>query len=229
MKKICAIVILIIIALTTPKVFAICNDKELIDAAQKITINFEEDTDYEITVTDSAGKQMKSIVERSYAYILNFTPYNENLLVGAKENLNDTLTTAVYDEYIKKLYIGSSIHYSPKKYTIYIYSNNINSCYGELLRTMEYTVPAFNEFSLSTFCKENPDVKECGMTYDSSGLDEKKIDKLIKTASVKNLPAKERLLNNLAKYWYFILIPILLISIYYSVKIHIYKKKVSKI
>lgn len=227
MNKYKIILLTLLMFVFTTNIYAVCNDKELIDSAQKIEVNFIEDSDHEITVTDSNGKEMKTFVERQYAYILTFTPYNENLLVAVKSG--NTLIESTYDDFYKAQFIGSTIHYSPKTYTIYVISQNEKSCYSDLLRTFDYTVPAFNEFSISTFCKENPSVKECAINYDSSKLNEKKINEIVEKTNIKNTSTKEKMLYNVKKYWYFVLIPIIIISIIYIIKIFAYKRKVNRI
>lgn len=229
MKKFKVLLFIILMFTFTTRILAVCNDKTLVDAAANIELNVVKDQDFNVKVTDKSGHERETVLERQYAYVLTFTPYNENLLIAVLENETNSIIPAYYHIGYKTYVIGSDIHYSPKKYEIYVYSQNKNSCYGELLRRMDYTVQAFNEFSLTTFCQENPNTKECAIDYNSSKLSEKEINKVIEQTTVKNMSTSERLLHNVKKYWYFILIPIVLISGYYLFKINAYKRKESKI
>lgn len=229
MNKIKVVFTIVFMFVFSTNIFALCNDQELVDSAEKIKVEFIEDSDFEIISKDANGNEVKTNIDRQFAYVLSFTPYNEDLLIGAVDSIDNELVPAVYHALYKSPVIGSGVHYEPKKYEIYIYSQKKDSCYGELLRTMEYTVPEYNTFSSSDFCKDNPNISECAIQYDTSKLTEERINELKRTTEISNMTFIEKALYNVKRYWYFILIPILLISIYYVVKIVSYRKKASRI
>ena len=71
----------------------------------------------------------------------------------------------------------------------------------------------------------------CAMMKDTSNVSledyKKAMNEETKQNEEKNMSTSKKILNNVIKYGLFILIPILVISIYYFIRIHIYKKKVN--
>lgn len=228
MNKYKIVLVLLIMFICTTKVIAVCNDKELVDKAQKIEVKFVEDNDKEVIEKGEDGNNYTIIESRKYAYLLDFGN-NPGIKITVYDPIRNEKIDATYDYTNNTQTVGSFINYSAKNYEIYIYSDTKNSCYGELLRKIEYTVPAFNEFSLSEFCENNKDVKECKINYDSSKLTNDDYKKIIEEVESKEATTSEKTINNLKKYWYFIFIPAVIISIYYIIKILAYKKKVNKI
>ena len=211
------------------KVYATCNDKELNDTAEKLSVSFIEDTDYTGKTTDSNGNEIEVNIPKEYAYVLAFTPYNEYLKITATNSLENDISYSEYNVKYNTEVIGSKIHYSPKTYYISIYSVKEDSCNGKLLREFEYTVPSFNEYSLSSFCKDNPKSDICKIDTDVTKLSDEEFNKKTEKIEEENKTIKEKTIDNIKKYWYLILIPIVLISLIYLVRILVYKKKVNKI
>ena len=221
MKYFVKILLIIVMFTFILHVSATCNDSELVDSSHNVKVNFIEDE--EIGDTNENAEE-----ELDYAYVLAFDGANGDLKITVYDPIEKKTIDAEYSSKYKKYIVGSIIHYSPKTYEINIYSSS-KTCSGELLRKINYTVPAFNEYSLSTFCKQNPNVEECKMNYDASKMTSEDFNKIKEKVNNDNILSSDNIFDNVKKYWFVVLIPILLISILYGIKIYSYKKKESKI
>lgn len=194
---------------------ASCNDSELNDWAEKVSIKFvqEEATeDYEPEV----------------AYLLLIDSYNEKVNVKATDIYSDSYYDVEYDEEYKTQVIGSYIHFEEKKYTIKIYGNELSSCKGELLRTIEYSVPSYNLYMLTDFCQQDEYKNEdiCRMNTDTSDITEEEFnEEATKIETINNQTTFDKILDIILKYWYYAVIPFVVIACIYIYKVHKYKKE----
>ena len=118
--------------------------------------------------------------------------------------------------------VGCFTNIDEETYIINIYVKG--TCNEELLKTMKYTVPRFNEYSYKEVCDGN-DSEYCktftnstkDMTYDEF---KEVIDK-----EQKEKDRPEGFMGLLKEYGLFILIPLIVVSVYYITKIRKYRQE----
>lgn len=226
MKKKIIIAMTLVFLLSFTKVKATCDIDFINDIAEKFKVVYTEDTASKI-ISESGHV---TEVETGYAYFLVFSPYSDWIKIKVTNSLDSEEQVAKYNETQKTYVIGSYIHYQPKEYTIKVYGADSSTCSNELLKTTKITVPRFNDYSLFEYCALNKTEDICSMMKDTTKVsleefkeitskteDEKKID---------NMTTFEKVKYYALRYGLFILIPILIISIYYVIKMKQYKKKV---
>ncbi len=160
-------------------------------------------------------------------------------LYGIKENMYVT----VYDSISKEtktynygdenfeygaLYIRSWDVNEKIEYVIKVYSNLCEK--DEVLNTIEISHDKVNKYAYSDICKENDNVYKsewCEPYKDTSNMSEKEIEKKIKQ-DAKSFDFKYNVKIIVKKYYLFVLIPVLLISIFYIVRIILIKRNKKK-
>lgn len=229
-KKISLMIVTLIVFLSfNSKAFAVCNDKELNDAMDAMSIDIIEDFDF----NDAEGNVVR---EREYFYLLYFNQALDNMEGMFKiEVTNDETNTkyqAKYDKDLETYVIGSLIHDKKKKYFFTIYGGDNSKCPGETLKRLTYTVPGYNYYRDSVYCEEHPEEDICAFNYDSSKIDADKYDEIIKERDEERKIASmnffQKAFYYIKSYWYFVVIPVVVISLFYLVVIFIYKKRGSK-
>lgn len=208
------------------KVNAACNDEELNKWALNAYVEYEEDAD----LIDEDGNVLR---EKEYLYLLHVVPYYEKGKVMVKDSHSNKEYEVEYDELYDSYVLGSYLHMDEKTYTFTFYGSSNSSCPNQKLRTIEYKVPSYNVYSNSRFCLENPLEDICKTnSNDMKDVDDKEFvdttNKKEEEQRVANMNFFEKVLYYLKKNWYFIVIPIVLVSAFYVIRIYIYKKKVDK-
>ena len=218
--------ILLCMVLLTIRVRAVCNNTELNDLAEKFEVTYTEDTAPKLVSTDGKVTEL----EKEYAYFLVFSPYSDKVTIKVTNSLKKDEGNAVYNKTLKTNVFGSYIHFSPKEYTIKLYGSKNSACSNELLKTVKFTVPKFNSYSLFEYCDSNKDAEFCSMMKDTSKVSleefQKAAEKTTEEKKTENMTAMEKIKYYLLRYGLFILIPILLITGYYLIRMNQYKKKV---
>ena len=86
-------------------------------------------------------------------------------------------------------------------------------------------------YANSKFCYEHPEDEMCRTNYDPDGKTQEEINDIMKDKNkeyqYQNLPLSKKILKTIIQNWYFIVIPFVLISIYYTIRINKIKKKVN--
>lgn len=224
MKKLLSFVLLIYIFFFSIKlnVSAACNDEELKEYAKNFQARLITEEDYlnKIILETNEG----------YGYLVAFYPYDERVRIEVNDNSNKTINVR-YSPSLGTYYFGGNINDSESKIDVYVRANNNSSCSNELLLENKYKIPKFNEYSLSEYCDNNKSDEKCNILYDSSNVSFKDfkeyVEKQEEENNYKNMTTYQKVINFIKNNWYFILIPVLLISIIYIISIRNYKKKVS--
>lgn len=209
MKKGIKLGILITILFTSTKVYASCNDSKLNDYAEKVKVVYKE----EVKTNDYDGE---------YAYVLLLSPYNEQ--VNVKVKLDGKTYDILYDEHYKTNAIGSNIHFDEKKYEIELYGNDKSSCNGELLRKIEHIIPGYNKYADYEYCETHKNEDICKSNIDSSNMTDEKFTKKTNSEATYD----NSFLGFVKRYWYFVVIPVLIVGGIYYYKVYLLKKKESK-
>lgn len=205
---------------------AACDDTDLSEWVQDVTINYMEDVD----IIDENGN---TIWNKEYLYLLYTSSYNPFIKVMVSDTHNVKPYEVKYDQKFGSFVLGSYVHMNEKKYTFTFYGTSDSACPNTVLRTITYTVPPYNVYSVNNFCLNNPEEDIC-RTNDSkmNGVSDrdfvKRVDDIEEDNRVKNMNFIEKVWYYITKNWYFIVAPIILVSAFYAVKIYLYKKKVDK-
>lgn len=222
MKKILNIIMLLFLISFAVNVKAACNDKEVNELMDKFKIE---------VITDERLNSINDnlVDDEKINYILAFYPYSDKILIEVKDDSGEDYSTK-YDDNLKTHFIGSKYHDVSKKYYIKAIASSTSSCENELLAEKTVTIPKFNEFSLSEYCDSNKNNELCSPLYDSKGKTNEELGKIVGADKENNkLNNEKNVLSFIKNNWYFIVIPILVISIIYIIVINNYKKKVSNL
>lgn len=209
--------ILIAFSFFTINVNATCNDKDLNDWAEKVNIEFKEE------------KETKDYTPE-FAYVLLMSPYNDKVNMEATDTYSEDFYKIEYDKYYKTNAIGSYVHFEEKTYTIRFYGNEKSSCNGELLREIEYKVPSYNNYSLSEFCQDDKykDQDICKMNTDTANVSVDEFEKKIEKIQKEDVSLFMKIINGILRYWYYAIIPFVLVAGVYYYKVYLYKKEQKK-
>ena len=227
MKKVKFLLIsLMLLFVFSDNVFALCEDEELNDWAEEAQIEAIEDDDMDIY--DDSGNLLKTH-KKEYHYLLLVHP--QTYLVYAK--VKDSITNKEYvvnmNTDFNTIVIGSKIHNTKKKYTISLYGTSDSACPNEKLRTISYEVNPYNKYMTTEYCIKNPFDEKCKFDSDAGLMSEKEFDEYVasqlEAKKVQNMSLFAKSWFYIKKYWYYAIIPIVLISIFYSITIMIEKKK----
>lgn len=211
-------------------VFAVCDNNELNDWAEEVSIVWELPEIDENAPGGEDGTLGDETEHIGYAYLIKLSSYKDNIKVIAKDTENTKEYEVEYDNDLKTYAIASSIHADAKTYTIEIYmKDDAPSCPGEKLRTLTYRVPAYNKYINTKYCDQNPKDELCVWFRDPDKNTEVEISKKEEIINQKNEIDSKTLLSKifyyLKMYGLYVLIPLVLVSTYYIIKIKKYKKK----
>ncbi len=228
MKIFKVFIIVFLLFVCTFNVKALCSDTELNNFVSKMQLGYSLDEDKKIV--DENGKEY--LIPQKYAYLIKIYPYSDKIKVMVKDSLSGETNEAKYDESLEQYVYGSYIHYSPKTYTISIYGNDKSSCPNSLISSAQITMPSFNEYSLYSACQDNDDAM-CSIVYDSSDLTPEEFNKAIEEKKEENkynnMNFFEKVGYYISRYWFFVVAPIVVISIIYGYEILSHKKRMRKL
>lgn len=225
MKKIFSIpVILFMSVIFITDINAVCDNNELNDWAEEVSILFMQQYANE-EYTDEDGTVIPAY-EPEFSYLLFLNPSRDQLKVFVKDNLSGKRIEVKYDDEFGDYVIGSYVHFKTKVYTIEIYADDkAEVCPGEKLRTITYKVPSYNMYSQTTYCAENIDEDIC-YGYTNTDISDEEFDKKVEEyEKEKNYTFLDKVLDVILDYWYVVVIPILVVSAVYIIKIQQFKKK----
>ena len=164
-----------------------------------------------------------------YSYILTLDNYRDDIVIKA---------SADYGEELEGIYVpGHKVYgivdYTPKNgatYDIKIYGAKGSVCENELLKTFTYKVEPFNFYYKTEECEDYPEAPLCAIYKDTSNITEKEFKEEMKAyiesvnPVVDNPSLLDIFLSYLKNYGIYVLIPIIVFSILFIKKIHIFKK-----
>lgn len=217
MKKIfISMFILLLMLLSFDNIYAECNDVALNNWAEEVEIKFQE---------------VKND-EYPYAYLLMLSKPRSDLKVVAQDIYSDGTYEVEFDNDFKNYVIGSEVHMEDKEYIITLYmSDSAESCAGEKMRTIKYTVPAYNKFNDTIYCENNPDDEVCGAytKVEKPDITKDLIDKYYEDEIENELHLNKTIFEKawliIKEYWLYVIIPLLVVTLTYEIIIFITKKK----
>jgi len=228
MKKVLNISFIFILCLLSINVNATCNNNELNEWAEKLNIKMVQVTDQYLI--DNNFKEED--IPFSYLLMLNI-PRND-LKVVAKDTYSQNEYDVQYDSNFKNHVIGSEVHFIDKEYKITVYmDSDAENCANEKMKTIKYTVPKYNDYNDTVYCEDNPDDEICGAYTDVSDNKKEEIEdkiddyyeEVIEDELFKTKTWYEKTWIIIKEYALFVLIPLIIISIVYIIRIKIIKKK----
>lgn len=217
MKKIGKIFLTLVVFLSfSTLINAACKNDELNEWATTVEAKFYEITDIGIN-------------DEEYAYLLSITPLRDDVTIKAydvngKSAVGTMLVPAKGEKAIQA--VGCYTNLEEETYTIEIYGAKNSACSGELLKTLKYTVPRVNRFIKDARC-ENSDSEYCKtFTNSTKDMTQEDFDKVMKKETSSGWDISfSNILKVLGSYGLYILIPLIIISVFYAIKINKYKKE----
>lgn len=221
MKKTLILIFIMALFIVNTKIYAVCNDDELTETMSEFLVLISDDENYLNSINE--GKEQSD----TYDYLLLFTPESDKYNIEVINKTTNKKVDIEYSENYNQYYVGAEFSDEPVKYLVNVYGNENSSCQGELVFSEKYTIPKFNEFSLSEYCDYNKSESICRTYFDIDNIESEEIEKYVSQKKTEKIASQENVLTFIKKNWYFVVIPILIISIIYIVIIRNYKKKVS--
>lgn len=226
MKKI--VISLLMINLLFNIVNAKCFNADINNWAEKLEVKFEEkDSSWYNSLTNK-----QKVEAKDFSYFIMLNNVREDLFVRAKDTYSNDYYKVDYDELFKNYIIGSEIHFNTKEYTIEIYmKEDAKYCGGELIKVINYSVPGYNRYSDTLYCENNKDDKKC-QTYSDVKITDKMQEKAnkhyldkIKESEEAAKPLYQKILKEVFECSLFIIIPLVILVIFYSIMIKKIKKR----
>lgn len=227
MKKITKILFsMLLVFVLCLHINAECNDEELNEWATKVQPVFIENT-------QTGGEYSK------YAYFLTIDPYKGDPRKGEGQ-----FRLVVYDgdgnraeaEVIPlgdgtKIYgVGCFTNLEEETYTLEVYGALDGACSNELLKKVRYTVPRFNRMVKSAKC-ENSESELCKtFTNATKDMTEEEFNKKVDedNGATKGETTFKDILKSILNLLLYIIVPLVVISVVYLIKIKKYKQEERK-
>ena len=226
-KKLFVFLILFLFVFTG-KIYAECNDEELNNWANRVKIERKE---YNASgFTDDNGKYVWT-GSLKYAYFFAPNIKRDDIYMTATNNVDDEEQQSEYIPGYDVVAIGEYNNLDEIKFTIYVYGGEDSACPNELLKTQKITMPPLNKYVTSEFCDKYPEHENCASYKDTSKISQEEFVKEAEKYDKEHNPEnkvetlKDKILNILLEFGPYILVPFIVISIYYTIKINKFKKE----
>lgn len=229
MKRLNILVLTLFLFVFIPCVKAECTDADLINWANRVTI---EKRDYSISGFTNDKGEFVWTGGLSYAYFLAPSEPRKDIYMTATNSFDDETQKSEFFPGYDVIGIGEYTNLSEIKYTVYVYGSEDSKCPNELIKTQKLAVPPLNKYVTTEFCDKYPEHENCTNYKDTSDLDQNKFLEDAKKYEEEQEKAKrsfkEILIDSLKEYSLFVIIPFIIITVYYSVKISKFKKEQSE-
>ena len=204
---------------------AVCYDKELNDWALNTEIKFIE-FDRNL-INEETGEPLKNSMQA--AYILSTTVNRDDIVMKATTNKGYKLE----GKYIPGHKVYGITDYTPLEkveYEITIYGGKDSACPNEVLKVLDYEVEPFNFYFKTQKCEDYPDAPLCKQYLDTNNITLDKFNKEMDIYIEENVPKEEpkgfdAIIDFMLNYGIYVLIPFVVISAIYLVKIRKLKKE----
>lgn len=208
MKKIFILVICLVMSICSVK--AECTDTDILKWAKDVEVKFE---------------TSENIPNAEYLYYLYLEPSRDDIEIRSTNSLYSGITKGAVQEN-GRYGIASYIHFEEKIYTIEVYmKKDAKVCAGEQILKLRKTVPQYNSYSNTAYCYEYPQAELCQTMSDTDDLSQeefiKQMEEYVEGQIHKENPKKENIiLTIIFDYLIWIILPVLLIGIFYKVRIN---------
>ncbi len=217
-KKLSFIFCLFMLFAFTTRIYAECNSEDLNEWATKIEVKF---TEMEGKATYEENGVTK---ESSFAYILSLSDPRDDIKIVVTDQNGDKATARKYKigQGAEIYGVGCFTNLEEETYIINVYGADGKACANELLRTLKYTVPRFNEYMKDRRC-EGSDSELCkSFTNATKDMTEKEFNE--KMGGNEKSPSS-KFLEIIKEYGLYVLIPLVIVSVFYITKIRKYKQE----
>lgn len=205
MKKICMFLMLTIL-MSVGKLEASCNDSQML--ANDIEYSIFESYDYDDVKSEV---EFYGLSDELYLEVTN--DYNDDVDVYTKDNFTDGVLV------IQSKTVTEKINYSAKVYT------TDTSCSNKILRNINFSTNKYNIFVSNEVCNDRYDtIKYCNPFYDVKDMSLTEFINLVNEEAAK-LDVHYTFKDYVKMYYLYVLIPFLVISIVYIVRIIIFKRR----
>lgn len=229
MKKIYKLFLIPIILISfSYKTKALCNDEDLNNWANKVSLKVVE---YNPTTEFAKSNDIKIILDKvEAAYLLQLTEQRSDVTMRAVCTYSDD-ELEVKDLYYYGYSILAKGHLKEAIYGVNIYGSEDSACPNELLKTIKYKVPAFNGYLHTEYCEKYPNHENCGSHSDTADISNDEFLKEMEEYDKKENPTEEEktiwqvLYNIIREYGFYIVVPFLIVTLIYVIKIENVKKK----
>ncbi|MGM9878141.1 MAG: hypothetical protein ACI33S_05800 [Bacilli bacterium] len=208
MKKILIVILCLVMGICSVK--AECTDTEILKWAKEVEVKFE---------------TSENIPNAEYLYYLYLEPSRDDIEIRSTNSLYSGVTKGAVQEN-GRYGIASYIHFEEKTYTLEVYmKKDAKVCAGEQILKLRKTVPQYNSYSNTAYCYEYPEAELCQTMSDTDDISQeefiKQMEEYIESKVHKEEPKKENIiLTIIFDYLIWIIIPALLIGIFYKIRIN---------
>lgn len=218
---------LLLIFVYSDRVLAVCEDEELNSWAEEAYIEPVEDEDMDIY--DESGKLLTTHEKKYHYLLLVYPPRTDSVYAMVKDSVSNKEYRLDQDKDFLTIAVGSKIHYEKKKYTITLYGTENSACPNEKLKTLTYEANPYNKYMINPYCIKYPEDEKCKFNSDAGTMTEEEFDayvaKQLQIKETQNMSFIAKTWFYIKKYWFYAVIPVVLISIFYGITIFIEKKK----
>lgn len=161
---------------------------------------------------------------------INFYGLNENYKVEVQNSYNDEVKTYTNNDFKDGILTFNSETVLEKiNYRIRVYASDVN-CTSNILKTYTFETPKYNSYITSSVCDGMYDTIDlCNPFYDTGNMTLKEFnEKVTELSDIINEPFKAKVIKFIKNYYLYVLIPFLIISIIYIVKIILVKRRKKK-
>lgn len=200
-----------------PLLNADCNDEDLNEWAT--TINGE-------YVLNEKGDSLAF----PFAYFITINPIRDDINIKVTDASGVSAFAKKYEGKETNVFgVGCYTNLEKETYKIQVYGGKNSACPNELLRTINVTVPRYNEMSKAQACKDNKDYELCKTFTDSTeNMSEQefseKLDEYTNNGST-NASLLLKILSIVKEYLIYIIIPFVIVTIIYIIRVKNYKTK----
>lgn len=205
MKKIYMFLMLPIL-MSVSKLEASCNDSQIL--ANDIEYSIFESYDYDDVKSEI---EFYGLSDELYLEVTN--DYNDDVDVYTKDNFEDGVLV------IQSKTVTEKINYRVSVYT------TDTTCSNRILRNINFSTNKYNIFVSNEVCNDRYDtIKYCNPFYDVEDMSLTEFVNLV-NEEIAKLEVHYTFKDYVKKYYLFVLIPFLVISIVYIVRIIIFKRR----
>ena len=128
------------------------------ECLEKEYINWANDLKPVFTVFNYNDYPELDVEKYQYAYFLSLSKTRDDITFSVIDKNGDSMPATNYEE-LKIYGVGlyKEVEGKSESYKIEVYGNARGTCNGELITTLSYTVPAYNEYYKTSYCDKYKD------------------------------------------------------------------------
>lgn len=226
MKLFSKILCILIVLLFSNKINALCYDNELNEWALGLEIELIDFNKY--LINEETDKPLSDTMNYAYIIALN-KDYRKDVVFKGTDSYDNNHVW----QYIPGHKIWGIPDYNgleTTKYSLKVVGSEDSACPNEVIKSFEYVIDPFNLYFKTEMCEDYPDAPLCQKYKDTSNITEEKFEKEMDVYIKKVTPPKEpsifvKFFKFFINYLIYILVPFILIAVFYTFKINRVKKE----